>query len=327
MKRLLLSMFAVVCLSSSAWAANPQAETLFQEGRRAATAKEWDKACRLFAESHRLEPAPGTLLNLGDCEENRKRYGAAIDQFETAARLFRAGDDRIEYAQGRAKALRSRMPRLTLRLHEKPTSDVTITLDGSKFDKWGTPTAVDPGSHQILVSATGYTDARTTVRLGDNESREIELSVGLPISAGAATPAQPVDATATSAAPTSPPPVTMDGSPASTTRILGYGLLGLGAVGVGVGIFGGIKVIDSKSTVDANCSPTCNAAGNEAKSSGRTWSAIGTASLVTGVLAMGGGAALLLWGGSSKANTGQSRVQVAAGPLVGGAEVGVSGRF
>src|SRR5689334_22746525 len=111
---------AGLSLESVARADDPVADALYQEGRRAVIAKDWATACKKFQESHDREPAPGTLLNLADCEENRGRLVDALAHFEAAGRLFQVGDERVTYAKQRASGIERRVPKLTLRLH--PTS-------------------------------------------------------------------------------------------------------------------------------------------------------------------------------------------------------------
>ena len=60
------ALAALVWLAPAAVAAaDPMAEQLYQEGRKAAAAKDWDVACRKFKESHDREPAPGTQEQFG----------------------------------------------------------------------------------------------------------------------------------------------------------------------------------------------------------------------------------------------------------------------
>src|SRR5215467_9817965 len=53
------------------------AEALFQEGRRLMAAGKAVDACPKFAESERLDPSPGTMLNLANCYEKTDRPATA----------------------------------------------------------------------------------------------------------------------------------------------------------------------------------------------------------------------------------------------------------
>src|SRR5262245_33924838 len=61
------------------------AEALFKEGRAASERRDYDVACAKFRESERMDPAPGTLLNLAECEENRNNLATAWALFEELA--------------------------------------------------------------------------------------------------------------------------------------------------------------------------------------------------------------------------------------------------
>jgi TolA-binding protein len=62
------------------------AEVLFRTGRLHSLAGEYAAVCPLFAESLRLDPAPGTLLNLADCEEHIGRTATAWAHFRELSR-------------------------------------------------------------------------------------------------------------------------------------------------------------------------------------------------------------------------------------------------
>src|SRR5687768_5789067 len=94
--RRLLAVAALVigALSpSAAWARDPAAaEALYRAGRDAAKKGDWEKACAQFAESQRLDPAPGTLLNLADCEERRGLIASAWTHYTEVEHQFKAHD-------------------------------------------------------------------------------------------------------------------------------------------------------------------------------------------------------------------------------------------
>src|SRR5262245_21083695 len=73
------------------------AEALYRSAKDAAKKGDWAKACGQFAESHRLDPAPGTLINLADCEEHRGLIASAHRHFLEAETQFKAGDSRVHY--------------------------------------------------------------------------------------------------------------------------------------------------------------------------------------------------------------------------------------
>src|SRR5262245_19310646 len=105
---------AVFLFGTTAMAAPSEGEVLFREGRAAMQEKNYERACAKFAESQRKEPAPGTALNLGDCEEQRGHLIAATEAFTLAASTF-SSPDKQKYASGRAEAADRRTPRLTVR--------------------------------------------------------------------------------------------------------------------------------------------------------------------------------------------------------------------
>ncbi len=314
--------FALTFAAGGAQAQDRTAEVLYQEGKAAAKNKDWPVACAKFKESHAREPAPGTLLNLGDCEENRGQFTQAIADFETAARLCKPGDERADYARQRSFALEKRAPKLTLRLHASTPAGTTVERDGVAVLplQIGAPILVDPGEHTLVVRAPGRAEMRGAVRLVEAETREIELTAGMPITAGTSTPRDD------KAAPRGEAPgATNDGS----LKTAAYVSLGVGAVGLGVGIVGGLLTMGAKSTADQHCpAQGCDADGLSAESRGKTWSAVSTVGFVVGGLGLATGAGLLLFAPkSARSTTGTGTGGLSLGPTAGGAQVRWVGAF
>jgi hypothetical protein len=74
-----------------------RAEWLFSEARREMMRGEIAHACELFAESHALDPASGTLANLAMCEEQlgqldlaRTHWEEVFDESTASGRADRA---------------------------------------------------------------------------------------------------------------------------------------------------------------------------------------------------------------------------------------------
>src|SRR5262245_11520882 len=99
---------AAVILAISFWSAGAHAqpaetvgEQLFREGRELLGAGKVDEACAKFEQSYQLEHALGSLLNLANCEEQRKRFKVALDHWREAAKNADTQKNRL-YALGRA---------------------------------------------------------------------------------------------------------------------------------------------------------------------------------------------------------------------------------
>src|SRR3954470_9846847 len=104
-------------------------EALYRAAKESAKKGDWEKACAQFAESQRLDPAPGTLVNLADCEEHRGLVTSAWSHFTEVETQFKAGDARATYAHEHAVALEKRVPRLTIRLQAGAPASARVFRD------------------------------------------------------------------------------------------------------------------------------------------------------------------------------------------------------
>ncbi|HEX7700052.1 MAG TPA: hypothetical protein VF403_05010 [Kofleriaceae bacterium] len=156
--------------------ANPAAEKLFQDGRTALTNKEVDKACDAFRASEELEPRVGTLLNLGDCEELRKRVASAwnvfIDAKDLAAKVH---DERGATAARRAKALEARLPYVTLAVKRVP--GLVVQRDGAEvaIAEWDHEIPIDPRAYELTASAPGYKPWSTRIDVVEGQHLHVDV--------------------------------------------------------------------------------------------------------------------------------------------------------
>src|SRR5262245_63210105 len=102
---LVVGGLALFLLSKPCRAGDAGAEALFRAGREAAEKGDYASACARFEESHRLEPAAGTVFNLADCYEKRGQVASAWQRYREVKERLPAGDERVTFAEGRIKAL------------------------------------------------------------------------------------------------------------------------------------------------------------------------------------------------------------------------------
>src|SRR5450432_574042 len=92
------------------------AESMFREGKRLSGEKKFAEACPKFAESYKLDPGLGTLLNLASCHEAEGKPASAWAEFsEAASRAKREGDnERAQLAEEHMHALEPKLAYLTI---------------------------------------------------------------------------------------------------------------------------------------------------------------------------------------------------------------------
>ncbi len=275
----------------SAWAQQSAvsvtaAEALFEQGREAMTAGDFDTACTRFRESNRLDPAVGTRLNLADCEERRGKLAQAWSLFRGAVAELDPSDDRVTVVKQRIRTLESRVPKLMLTRAKGAPANLNASLGGADFGpgSFGVPLPMDPGRYEIIVSAPGYAMRTIVVELAEGETADIKLSPGeslTPPPQAAEEPAQERPAS----------------SSGSDRRTWTYVLGGIGLAGLGLGAAAGVVTLHEKSVADSNCRDDlqlCNAEGARANDTGKTYAMLSTIGFIVGGVGVGGAAILLL---------------------------------
>jgi hypothetical protein len=300
------SVASVLCVlgsTATAWAdgAELTATALFDEGRKLMAQNKYADACPKFAESQRLAPSGGTLINLAECYERAGQTASAWGAWkDVAARANAAGKLDVEQnAISRATALEPSLAKLTVGVTiESDVPGLTVKRDGLTVGhaEFGLAIPVDPGEHVVEATAPGkkpwsaqvqvaakQTDARVTVLLVNDEH-------AAPPGTAPTTPTTPGAAPQQGAAPASPAPEAP--SDGSTQRTIGWVTLGVGGAGVIVGsIFGASALGKSNQAKNEGCSgktcPTSQGV-SDTKSAIDAGNASTIAFVVGGVLAAAG---------------------------------------
>lgn len=324
-----LSLFAlglaVVVFERSAWAeaTDPAAaEQLFMAGRAAMESGDLEKACERFAESERLDPAAGTLINLADCLDRRGKIASAWQRWKEALDMLRTDDERRKAVTARAAAIEARVPKLEIRLAAGAPPNAVVERDDVVLGaaSIGLSLPIDPGAHRIVVKASGHEPRAFAIEIREGESSTLEVDVGT-VSATPPTekpPAPVVTASASSTGATS----------SSAKRTWGFVGLGVGAAGLIVGGTAGVLAISKKNTVDDDCyrdaagAHVCRTqAGVDAVDAGSTLATIANVGVAVGLVGVAAGTYLLLSSGSSSSTAAFVR------PSPFGATAGVAHAF
>jgi hypothetical protein len=326
------SWSVVLLLAPSARAQAPAtdkvaAEALFEDGRRLVAAGSFAEACPKFADSERLDPSPGTLLNLASCYEKLGRSATAWAAYREAASAASAAG-RTEYvatAQRHAEALAPTLARLTVTVAQ-PVEGMQITRDGVRVERaeWGVPIPIDPGAHNMEATAPGHKSWASAVDVPKDG-----LQVALAVPALEALPGQPPPPIVAPVVPPPQPPA----APAvperaegggNGQRILGIIVAGVGVVGLGVGGAFALSAKSQYNTSLGNCEPSnpnaCNGTGVSQRNDARSAGNIASVAVSVGAAALAGGAVIWLTAphGGQPAS---SSARIGIAPTLGGALV------
>ncbi|HVU02292.1 MAG TPA: hypothetical protein VHE30_11095 [Polyangiaceae bacterium] len=292
------------------------ADALFSEGHAAMESHDFATACQKFRESDRLDPAIGTKLNLGICEEKRGKLATAWDLYRRVVDEAEPSDERRALAQELAEKVQPRVPKITIRLAPNAPRDTSVqegalVLRGASV---GVAVPLDPGKHQLVARAPGYSDRVLIVDLTEGQRRTIEVEPGPAVREGLA----PVPVGGVAANVVREPKSVWSKPPFLI-------LAGVGVAGVAIGAVTGVAALGKKNTADANCNDVqrwCTPEGHDADAAGRSLMTASTVGWVVGGLGLAGaGAYFLLSAKSSEHNALAVRASVsgsAANATVGG---------
>jgi hypothetical protein len=287
------------------------AEGLFQAGRGLAADGKFAEACPKFAESMRLDPKLGTLMNLALCHEKEGKIATAWAEYKRAAELAgRAGQaERQQVAKDSVARLDAMLPGVLL--HLETPGDTTVTLDGQPIGAavLDTPLPIDPGAHQVGASAPARKPWSTTITVAP--VRGVQT---------VAIPALEVDVVA-------PPPP----PPSGSMRPLGYGLIIGGGVAIVTGAVFGIVAFAEKGAAASQCTAAgvCNSQGQSDVSLKKTSEAISTVGFIAGIAAAGAGVFFVVRSGHHDQAGAATAGSIGLHPLIGSGTGGalLSGDF
>jgi hypothetical protein len=198
------------------------------------------------------------------------------------------------------------MPRLSVSTIPSTTTIEQIVIDGRPVVRSFQRIRLDPGVHEVIVSAAGI-DRRQHVDLGQGEHRELVFDLSA-ATAPSGTGTQPAVAKAEAL------------GPATSTPHRGWvwAAFGVAAASVAIGATSGVIAISGTRKLDQPCNdggPCSEAEFERDKATAQRWALTATLATVIGGIAAGAGASLLLLE-SSRAESRSLRVTLTPNQLL-----------
>jgi hypothetical protein len=325
----------------------PQAEnvaaarSLGLQGIKMADAGDCQGAIEKLSRAESLYHAPSILGRLGECQVNVGQIVAGTENLnrvvreQLAANAPKAFRDAQERAKGVLNTALPKIARLTVKV-EPADAKPQVTVAGTTIPAAliGVERPTDPGTHEVMVTAPGYLDQKSSVTLAEGGTQEISIKLEKDPNAVAATPATPPPST-TPAAVVGPAQPPADAAP-KKNNTLAYVALGVGGAGLVVGGITGFLALGKKSDLKGCEGNSCPPSQKDTLDSAKSMATISTVGFTVGFVGVGVGVVLLLAGGGSSSNnaklatpqlakreTGGIKVQ----PFFGGTSAGVNGTF
>ncbi len=177
---LLYGLFAVGSADAQSVSDRAAADALFEEGLALRNSGDHAGACDRFERSQSLDPALGTLQNIGMCLDKQGKLVAALDRFQQLLREAEVAKDgeRIRIARVRLKRLRRKVPKLHISLLDDfHISGLEVFVNDARLQDTllGVEAPVDPGRYIVIARAPKHEDWSQTVELAVRENAKIVI--------------------------------------------------------------------------------------------------------------------------------------------------------
>lgn len=337
-----LSSLLMLAVAAPAFGAETAAEdiaaarSLGIQGIELADAGNCAEAIDKLERAEALYHAPTILGRLGECQV---QVGQIVKGTENLNRVVReqlapTAPAAFKTAQERAKkVLDSALPRiayLTVKIEPKTVAaNVTVDRAAVPTALIGAERPTDPGTHEVVASATGYSESRQSVTLAEGAHQEVTLTLvqdataqSTPLNTNTTTmPAE--GAGSISLTPAAPPPA----APATRDNSLAIFALGIGGAGLVAGTITGVLAVTKKNDLDCP-GKECPPSQHDKLDSANTMAMISNVGFGVGIVGVAVGTVLLVAGGKkTEAPPPAAATGFRARPFVTGNSVGLAGSF
>ena len=298
------------------------ARSLADEGYTALQDKHYAEAADRFSRADALVHAPTLTLDWARALVGLAQFVEAQERYELIIREGVAAKAPASWqrALGDAKAELNRLkPRLSwVTIHVTGSKEANVTVDGVPVPAAaiGVRRAINPGMHDVAVTAKGYLGKREAFKLGEGEEGSVVFALELDPEQ------QAVPAVVRSTAPVE----SSHAAPAARSRAPAYAALGVAGAGFVVGGITGILALGKRSTLQEHCPvpDECPDEYSDTVSAYQTLGIISGAGFVVGVAGAVTGLTLLLLEDKSASAVNRGFI---VRPYLGVGSIGAVGRF
>lgn len=239
------------------------AESLFNRGLADMLAGRHQAGCPALAESHRLDPRPGRLFTLAECEAQWGRIATAVARYNDFLALYSRMSEaeklqqreRHRIALEQRDALAPLVPQLTLSLPSDAPPGTIVQRDGITLQQpsLGIPLPVNPGEHVVTTRAPGGPVREVRFTIDKLESKTIALEVELPAGEPPPLEAQATGAPAAAAGAGGARLAAAPDTGPGGQRVLAYVAGGLAAGALIFGSVTGLLALDESGVAADDC--------------------------------------------------------------------------
>jgi hypothetical protein len=293
------------------------ARTLGVEGFVLADSGKCKEAIDKLARAEKLHHAPTTATRLGECEIEQGALVSGTERLQRVVHESLAANAHPAFVAAVARArvsLNKNLPRLASVRFVVPTSQCknpSVVVDGEPLSEAAIDGErhIDPGTHHLRVNALLCQPFETTFELLEGQAKIVraDLRVDENASVAASTSARKIAA--------------VEPQGFSEPALWAFGL---GAVGLGLGVVGGLVVASRTRTLAQTCdNRLCPPEASAGLASAKTWATVSTIGFVAFAAFGAAGITLLLV--SPKA--GEKSAAAGTRAVVGLGTVGLQGQF
>lgn len=162
------------------------ARNLMKEGDAKFAVKDYSAALKAYQAAHAIMQVPTTGLPLAKAQIEKGLWVEARDTLLSISRYPKEANEQAAFSKARDEAaqlsqkLIDRIPQVIISIEgASDPSAVTVQVDGAAIPNaaLGSPRKVNPGSHVISASASGFKTATANVSLSEGESEKVSLKM------------------------------------------------------------------------------------------------------------------------------------------------------